>query len=70
MTVREAIEGVFIVAGCTCLLTVMARDMGYKEAKLTQVAQECPKLDRVRTYSTIELQRLVAARKRMERVKP
>ena len=64
MTLREITEGVFIVAGCALLLSEIAKP----QVSVVRVEKPCPQMDRIKEYSTVELQRLVNARKRMEKV--
>ena len=67
MTLREITEGVFIVAGCACLLTVMAKDIEKPEPIVKRVEVCSPRS--VDAYSPIELRRMAAARERLGRVK-
>lgn len=67
MTLREITEGVFIVAGCACLLVVTAKDMDATQTVVKRVEVCSPRS--VDNYSPIELRRIAAARERMGRVK-
>lgn len=67
MTLREITEGVFIVAGLTCLLVVTAKDMDATQTVVKRVEVCSPRS--VDAYSPIELRRIAAARERMGRVK-
>ena len=66
MTLREITEGVFIVAGCACLLTVMAKDI---EPKVIVKRVETCSPRSVDQYSPTELRRIANMRERLERVK-
>lgn len=67
MTLREITEGVFIVAGCACLLTVMAKEID-KPAPVIKRVEVCSPMS-VDAYSPVELRRIAGARERMGRVK-
>ena len=53
-----------IVFGCALLLSEIAKP----QVSVVRVEKPCPQMDRIKEYSTVELQRLVNARKRMEKV--
>lgn len=67
MTLREITQVVLIVAGCTCLLVVTAKDMDGPVTKVKRIEVCSPRS--VDQYSPIELRRIAAARERMGRVK-
>ncbi len=63
MTLLEIAEGVFIVAGCACLLTVMAKDIEKPEPIVKRVQVCSPRS--IDAYSPTELRRIANARVRM-----
>ena len=67
MTLREIAEGVFIVAGCACLLTVMAKDMDEPKVIVKRVQACSPRS--VDNYSPVELRRIANMRERLAKVK-
>ena len=66
MTLREITEGVFIVAGLTCLLVVSAKEMEPKV--IVKRVQTCSPRS-VDNYSPVELRRIATQRERLGRVK-
>lgn len=67
MTLREITEGVFIVAGLTCLLVVSAKDMDEPKVIVKRVQTCSPRS--VDNYSPVELRRIATQRERLGRVK-
>jgi len=63
MTLREITEGVFIVAGCACLLIVTAKDMDEPKVIVKRVEVCSPRS--VDAYSPAELIEMGKTRKRM-----
>lgn len=67
MTLREITEGVFIVAGLTCLLVVSAAEMDGPKVIVKRVQTCSPRS--VDNYSPVELRRIANMRERLGRVK-
>lgn len=67
MTLREITEGVFIVAGLTCLLVVTAKDMDEPKVIVKRVQTCSPRS--VDNYSPVELRRIATQRERLAKVK-
>ena len=67
MTLREITEGVFIVAGLTCLLVVSAKDMDEPKVIVKRVQTCSPRS--VDNYSPVELRRIATQLERLGRVK-
>lgn len=67
MTLLEIAEGVFIVAGCACLLVVTAKEIDPPETVIKRVETCSPRS--VDNYSPTELRRIAGARERMGKVK-
>ena len=66
MTLREITEGVFIVAGLTCLLVVSAKEM---ETKVIVKRVETCSPRSIDNYSPVELRRIATQRERLAKVK-
>lgn len=67
MTLREITEGVFIVAGLTCLLVVSAKEMNSPKV-ITKRVETCSPRS-IDNYSPVELRRIATQRERLGRVK-
>lgn len=67
MTLREITEGVFIVAGCACLLIVTAKDMDEPRVIVKRIETCSPRS--IDNYPPVELRRIANARERLGRVK-
>lgn len=67
MTLREITEGVFIVAGCACLLVVTAKEMEPPKV-ITKRVETCSPRS-IDNYSPVELRRIATQRERLAKVK-
>jgi len=67
MTLKDISQVVFIVAGCTCLLVVTAKEMDDPKTIVKRVETCSPRS--VDNYSPTELRRIAGARERLAKVK-